>query len=147
MLVLIASVSGDGCSRVQRELRYPCRCQQLPGAEGVEGDLVLDCNQVVFPGDFPALPYRAPVVSFSQRWVGHQNLPPQAFAQAGKYSLLSQCKKVSSFLESGWWFIWSGRVNFSWISLERFFCRHPHMTLKRSFFTSFTVKIVVHLTF
>lgn len=95
MLVLIASVSGDGCSRVQRELRYPCRCQQLPGAEGVEGDLVLDCNQVVFPGDFPALPYRAPVVSFSQRWVGHQNLPPQAFAQAGKYSLLSQCKKKS----------------------------------------------------
>lgn len=88
MLVLIASVSGDGCSRVQRELRYPCRCQQLPGAEGVEGDLVLDCNQVVFPGDFPALPYRAPVVSFSQRFVGHQNLPPQAFAQAGKYSLL-----------------------------------------------------------
>lgn len=97
MLVLIASVSGDGCSRVQRELRYPCRCQQLPGAEGVEGDLVLDCNQVVFPGDFPALPYRAPVVSFSQRWVGHQNLPPQAFAQAGKYSLLSQCKKSHPF--------------------------------------------------
>lgn len=147
MLVLIASVSGDGCSRVQRELRYPCRCQQLPGAEGVEGDLVLDCNQVVFPGDFPALPYRAPVVSFSQRWVGHQNLPPQAFAQAGKYSLLSQCKKESSFLKSGCWFIWSGWVNFSWISPERFSCRRSHMTLKRSFLTSFTVAIVVHLTF
>ncbi|KAG8271004.1 hypothetical protein J6590_072538 [Homalodisca vitripennis] len=81
---LAVAASGDGCGRVYRELRYPCRCYELQ-----EGDLALNCDRVVFPGDFPALPYRAPVVSFSQRWVGHQNLPTQAFAQAGEFSFLT----------------------------------------------------------
>lgn len=39
----------------------------------------MDCDRVVFPGDLPTLPYSSTVVSFSQRWAGHQSLPTQAF--------------------------------------------------------------------
>ncbi|PSN49301.1 hypothetical protein C0J52_09408 [Blattella germanica] len=72
-LGLALATSAVPCSELHRELRYPCRC--TPAEDGI----VMDCDRVVFPGDLPALPYRAPVVSFSQRWAGHQALPTQAF--------------------------------------------------------------------
>lgn len=80
LLILIYSVNlvrSEGCESIYRELRYPCRCTRF-----TTGELSLDCDRVVFPGDFPALPYAAPIVTFSQRWAGHQGLPTQAFATA-----------------------------------------------------------------
>lgn len=37
----------------------------------------MNCDRVVFPGDFPTLPYGAPIISFSQRFAGQQTLPTQ----------------------------------------------------------------------
>lgn len=37
----------------------------------------MNCDRVVFPGDYPALPYGAPIISFTQRWAGQQTLPTQ----------------------------------------------------------------------
>jgi hypothetical protein len=74
LLMLGAAISGSvPCSELHWELRYPCRCS--PAEDGI----VMDCDRVVFPGDLPDLPYSSTVVSFSQRWVGHQALPTQAF--------------------------------------------------------------------
>ena len=75
LAALVAVVSGSSvpCSELHRELRYPCRCS--PAEDGI----LMNCDRVVFSGDLPALPYRAPVISFSQRWAGHQALPTQAF--------------------------------------------------------------------
>lgn len=67
------------CSEVSRDLRFPCRCSvgkaepQLDGNPGVS----VDCDRVVFAGDFPAIPFGAPIIFFKQRWVGHQALPTQ----------------------------------------------------------------------
>lgn len=75
LLLVLATVSGRSvpCSELHWELRYPCRCS--PAEDGI----VMDCDRVVFPGDLPSLPYSSTVVAFSQRWVGHQALPTQAF--------------------------------------------------------------------
>lgn len=70
--------SGVPCAELSRELRYPCRCELDP--QEVDRPMILmDCDRVVFPGELPALPYGAPIVSFRQRWAGHQALPPQLF--------------------------------------------------------------------
>jgi len=37
----------------------------------------INCDYVVFPQDFPSLPFRQPVTYFSQRHVNYQNIPPQ----------------------------------------------------------------------
>ncbi|CAG4982647.1 unnamed protein product [Parnassius apollo] len=43
----------------------------------------MNCDRVVFAGDYPPLPYGAPIVSFSQRWSGQQSLPTQIFPTYG----------------------------------------------------------------
>lgn len=67
------------CFEISRELRFPCNCALGPTEPGLDGDpaVSIDCDKVVFAGDFPSIPYGAPVVSFSQRWAGHQSLPTQ----------------------------------------------------------------------
>lgn len=37
----------------------------------------VNCDHVVFPTDFPILPFRQPITFFSQRFVNYQTLPPQ----------------------------------------------------------------------
>lgn len=78
LLLLLGAAYGRAvpCSELHRQLRYPCRC--TPAEDGI----AMDCDRVVFPGDLPALPYGSTVVSFSQRWAGHQSLPTQAFTAA-----------------------------------------------------------------
>lgn len=71
-------VSGEeACSDLLAELRQPCTCIYN---DVDELELELDCDRVVFGADFPVLPYGAALRSFSQRHVGLQGLPPQAFA-------------------------------------------------------------------
>lgn len=67
------------CSELSRELRFPCKCSLGAIETALDGNpsINVNCDGVVFPGDFPALPYGAPIVSFSQRWAGHQALPTQ----------------------------------------------------------------------
>jgi hypothetical protein len=40
----------------------------------------INCDHVVFPQDFPSLPFRQPITYFSQRFVNYQNIPPQVLA-------------------------------------------------------------------
>ncbi|KAJ1527379.1 hypothetical protein ONE63_007363 [Megalurothrips usitatus] len=74
------------CEDVHPELRVPCRCSFIhsrrAGEDHVTVEVAMDCDRVVFPGEMPALPPRAPIVSFSQRWSGHQALPTQALTAA-----------------------------------------------------------------
>ena len=79
------------CERVLRDLHYPCRCSPLNPDE-----LSLDCDKVVLPGDFPSLPYQAPIVSFTQRWAGNQGIPTQAFQHAGKSFIFEHCFSKNS---------------------------------------------------
>ncbi|KAF4532487.1 hypothetical protein B566_EDAN003063 [Ephemera danica] len=69
----------DACDIILSELRYPCKCSAEEGPELYDLQLDLNCDNVVF-GDFPVLPYGAPVRSFTQRFAGYQSLPMQAFA-------------------------------------------------------------------
>lgn len=78
----VAILAKDGefvpCSELSRELRFPCRCALGPVEAALEGSpsISIDCDRVVFSGDFP-VPFGAPVVSFRQRWSGQQALPTQ----------------------------------------------------------------------
>jgi hypothetical protein len=49
-----------------------CLCAQTP-----EEKFKVNCDHVVFHQDFPSLPFRQPIVSFSLRHVNAQNIPPQ----------------------------------------------------------------------
>ncbi|KAF5302482.1 hypothetical protein FQR65_LT08572 [Abscondita terminalis] len=73
------------CYEVSRELRFPCKCLLGPAEAALDGDpaVNINCDKIVFVGDFPAIPYGAPVVSYSQRWTGHQSLPTQIFTTLG----------------------------------------------------------------
>ncbi|KAK4881689.1 hypothetical protein RN001_005008 [Aquatica leii] len=73
------------CYEVSRELRFPCKCLLGPAEAALDGDpaVAINCDKIVFAGDFPAIPYGAPVVSYSQRWTGHQSLPTQIFTTLG----------------------------------------------------------------
>ncbi|KAK3931113.1 Chaoptin [Frankliniella fusca] len=74
------------CEDVHPELRLPCRCSFIhsrrAGEDHVTVEVAMDCDRVVFPGELPALPARAPIVAFSQRWAGHQALPTAALTTA-----------------------------------------------------------------
>jgi Leucine-rich repeat (LRR) protein len=72
-----AAAGEEACSELLAELRQPCTCIY---DDVDELELELDCDRVVFGADFPALPYGAALRSFSQRHVGLQSVPPQAFA-------------------------------------------------------------------
>ncbi|KAF5305510.1 hypothetical protein FQA39_LY01601 [Lamprigera yunnana] len=73
------------CYEVSRELRIPCKCLVGPPESSLDGDpaVTINCDKIVFAGDFLAIPYGAPVVSYSQRWAGHQSLPSQIFTNLG----------------------------------------------------------------
>lgn len=84
LLLVISSlvVSKDvfrPCPEISRELRFPCKCSLGPIEAALEGNpaISIDCDKIVFAGDFPTIPYGAPIVSFKQRWAGHQALPTQ----------------------------------------------------------------------
>jgi Leucine-rich repeat (LRR) protein len=71
-------VSGEeACAELLSDLRHPCTCIY---DDTDELELELDCDRVVFGADFPIIPYGAALRSFSQRHVGLQGLPTQAFA-------------------------------------------------------------------
>lgn len=76
---LLADEEYRPCPEISRELRFPCLCAIGPTEEALDGNpgISINCDKVVFSGDLPALPYGAPIISFSQRWVGHQALPTQ----------------------------------------------------------------------
>ena len=67
------------CSEISRDLRFPCTCALGPVEAALDDNpaISINCDRIVFPGDLPSLPYGAPIVSFSQRWAGHQSLPTQ----------------------------------------------------------------------
>lgn len=68
------------CIEISRQLKlYPCRCALGPTEPELDDNpsVSIDCDRVVFAGDFPAIPYGAPIISFTQRWAGHQALPTQ----------------------------------------------------------------------
>ncbi|XP_032516138.2 protein artichoke isoform X2 [Danaus plexippus] len=70
------------CSELNDDLRYPCRCR-VQVDRALQLRILMNCDHVVFAGDFPPLPYGAPIVSFSQRWAGQQSLPTQIFSSYG----------------------------------------------------------------
>ncbi|KAJ0177709.1 hypothetical protein K1T71_006582 [Dendrolimus kikuchii] len=70
------------CSELNDDLRYPCRCR-VQVDRALQLRILMNCDRVVFPGDFPTLPYGAPIISFSQRWAGQQTLPTQIFSSYG----------------------------------------------------------------
>ncbi|CAH0559320.1 unnamed protein product [Brassicogethes aeneus] len=73
------------CSEISSELWFPCECALGPVEAELDNNpaISINCDRVVFPGDLPQLPFGAPVVSFSQRWAGHQSLPTQVFSSTG----------------------------------------------------------------
>lgn len=64
------------CSELNDDLRYPCRCR-VQVDRALQLRILMNCDRVVFPGDYPALPYGAPIISYTQRWAGQQTLPTQ----------------------------------------------------------------------
>ncbi|XP_056635571.1 protein artichoke isoform X1 [Diorhabda sublineata] len=83
LLLVTKSTSEDSrpCIEISRELRFPCRCTLGPIEQALGGNpsIEVNCDRVVFSSEVPSLPYGAPIVSFSQRWSGHQSLPTQVF--------------------------------------------------------------------
>lgn len=75
------------CTEISRELRFPCRCSLGPIEAALEGNpaISIDCDGVVFAGDFPSIPYGAPIVAFRQRWAGHQALPTQVILHLSQW--------------------------------------------------------------
>jgi len=63
------------CSEYKETLTLgDCLCQVTED----EAHIRVNCDHVVFGQDFPILPFRQPIVSFSQRYAQYQNIPPQA---------------------------------------------------------------------
>ena len=65
------------CRGLSDPIDIPCLC-----ASNTDNGTDIVCDNVVFSGDFPLLPFRAEIHSFSQRNVGHQRLPAQIFTAA-----------------------------------------------------------------
>lgn len=82
LLKLVTAQQWAPCSELNDDLRYPCRCK-VQVDRTLQLRVLMDCDRVVFAGDYPALPFGAPIVSFSQRWAGQQNLPTQIFSSHG----------------------------------------------------------------
>ncbi|XP_075975883.1 uncharacterized protein LOC142976421 [Anticarsia gemmatalis] len=70
------------CSELNDDLRYPCRCK-VQVDRALQLRILMNCDRVVFNGDFPTLPYGAPIISFSQKYAGQQALPTQIFSSYG----------------------------------------------------------------
>lgn len=69
------------CIEISRELRFPCTCALGPIEQALDGNpsITVNCDKVVFSSEVPAIPYGAPIVTFSQRWAGYQSLPTQVY--------------------------------------------------------------------
>lgn len=71
------------CGEIHRDLSLPCRCDVRPTNLLEQGiGVLMDCDQIVFPGEVPVLPHGAPIIGFSQRSSGHQTLPTQMFSRS-----------------------------------------------------------------
>ncbi|XP_041968142.1 protein artichoke [Aricia agestis] len=79
---VVSQQSWVPCSELNDDLRYPCRCK-VQVDRALQLRILMNCDRVVFAGDFPPLPYGAPIVAFSQRYAGHQSLPTQIFSSYG----------------------------------------------------------------
>ncbi|XP_072380256.1 uncharacterized protein [Diabrotica undecimpunctata] len=85
ILLFLVSISSTEdsrpCIEISRELRFPCSCTLGPIEQALDGNpsIAVNCDRVVFSSEIPSLPFGAPIVSFSQRWAGHQSLPTQVF--------------------------------------------------------------------
>lgn len=62
------------CTETKRGLDLPCTC-----SSGPDNGTYINCDRMVFPGDFPVLPYRYRIHGFSQRLTGYQAFPAQLF--------------------------------------------------------------------
>ena len=63
------------CSEIKRGLdQVPCTC-----STGFNNGTYVNCDGIVFPADFPVLPYRSRIHGFSQRWTSYQHFPSQLF--------------------------------------------------------------------
>ena len=62
------------CTEAKRGLDLPCTC-----SSGPDNGTYINCDRMVFPGDFPVLPYRYRIHGFSQRLTGYQAFPAQLF--------------------------------------------------------------------
>ncbi|XP_013788059.1 chaoptin-like [Limulus polyphemus] len=79
LMVLFATSVVEGqetlhCEDMIRNARLPCIC-----TIDLENGTSINCDEVFFFGDFPILPYRHRIHSFSQRHAGLQNLEAQLF--------------------------------------------------------------------
>lgn len=82
LLLFLASCNTEEfrpCIEISRELRFPCYCALGVIEQALDGNpsITVNCDRVVFSSEVPAIPYGAPIVSFSQRWSGYQSLPTQ----------------------------------------------------------------------
>ncbi|XP_037089126.1 chaoptin-like [Pollicipes pollicipes] len=80
LLALLLGAAGGQqapCRSLPDPIDLPCLC-----ARNAENGTDIVCDNVVFQGDFPLLPFRAAIHSFSQRNVGYQRLPAQVFTAA-----------------------------------------------------------------
>ena len=62
------------CSQLRRGIDLACVC-----SSGADNGTYINCDSVVFPGEFPVLPFRQRIHSYSQRYVGYQTFPSQLF--------------------------------------------------------------------
>ena len=63
------------CSEIKRGLELlPCTC-----STGFNNGTYVNCDGIVFPTDFPVLPYRSRIHGFSQRSTSYQQFPSQLF--------------------------------------------------------------------
>uniref|UniRef100_T1J3Q9 LRRCT domain-containing protein n=1 Tax=Strigamia maritima TaxID=126957 RepID=T1J3Q9_STRMM len=69
-----SSTRSSSCAILFNSSDFPCQCL-------VESNVSLhvNCDDIVFRGEVPVLPYRLPLVSFSQKRVGYQSLGTQLF--------------------------------------------------------------------
>ncbi|XP_058810669.1 protein artichoke [Phymastichus coffea] len=69
------------CVEVKRDLRVPCRCAiTVSGLNRTTLALELDCDRMILSDDALANLEGQPIISFSQRGCGHQELPASTLA-------------------------------------------------------------------
>lgn len=53
------------CGEIHKDLAVPCRCDVRPTNLLEQGiGVLMDCDRMVFPGELPTLPLRAPIIGF-----------------------------------------------------------------------------------
>ncbi|KAK6617632.1 hypothetical protein RUM44_005220 [Polyplax serrata] len=71
------------CNEIHRDLSVPCKCDVKPSTFLDQGiGVVMDCDKIIFSGDLPVLPVKAPIIEFRQRYAGHQTLPSEIFSRS-----------------------------------------------------------------